>query len=115
MILEPLNPVLEYISRDNEILVCDEIRFIKQEKQTRDRKSLENIEKEMNKLKIALAIPFGSKEKLLAVAVLPPKSNKDAYNIEDINFLNKVKTTLSFYLENYFLYLNAMDRARKGK
>ena len=111
--LEPLNPILEYFSKDFDILVRDEIEFIKQEKQARDRKSLESVEDEMKKDKVMVVIPFGSKDRLLAVALLPPKINKEAFSVEDIKFLKKLSLSLGLYLENYLLYLNAMERARR--
>lgn len=111
--LEPLNPILEYFSKDFDILVRDEIEFIKQDKQARDRKSLERVEDEMKKDKVAVAIPFGSEERLLAVALLSPKINKEAFSVEDIKFLKKLGLSLGLYLENYLLHMNAMERVKR--
>jgi hypothetical protein len=100
-----------YFKINQEILITEEIEYMKENENEAKVKSLENLKKELETRHIALVIPLQNlSEELDVLIFLESKKNKEAFNLEDINFLQNISNQFNISLANAILYKEAVER-----
>lgn len=100
-----------YFKINQEILITEEIEYMKENENEAKAKLLEKLKKELEKRHIALVIPLQNlSEELDVLIFLESKKNKEAFNLEDISFLQNISSQFNIALANAILYKEAVER-----
>lgn len=100
-----------YFKINQEILITEEIEYMKENENEAKAKLLENLKKELEARHIALVIPLQNlSEELDVLIFLENKKNKEAFNLEDISFLQNISSQFNIALANAILYKEALER-----
>lgn len=100
-----------YFKINQEILITEEIEYMKENENEAKAKLLENLKKELEARHIALVIPLQNlSEELDVLIFLENKMNKEAFNLEDISFLQNISSQFNIALANAILYKEALER-----
>jgi len=96
-------------------LIAEELEFRIQEITDENQKTkLSGIKQFCDQYGIAVFIPLFTGDDLFAILTLGPKTNKDAYSIGDIKFLEEVQRNFSFTLGGAILYHRALSRIQQS-
>jgi len=64
----------------------------------------------LDKQKIKIIVPFFSNDKLIGAIILREKNNKEAYTVEDIEFLERIRFQIAIAIENALLHKTAKEQ-----
>ena len=107
--------LISYLSHNFQILIAEELEFRIQEITDENQKTkLSGIKQFCDQYGIAVFIPLFTGDDLFAILTLGPKTNKDAYSIGDIKFLEEVQRNFSFTLGGAILYHRALSRIQQS-
>src|SRR3989338_1644170 len=107
--------LISYLSHNFQILIAEELEFRIQEITDEKQKTkLSGIKQFCDQYGIAVFIPLFTGDDLFAILTLGPKTNKDAYSIGDIKFLEEVQLNFSFTLGGAILYHRALSRIQQS-
>lgn len=95
--------LIKWFCEDKRMLIKDNLRI-----DPKFENVFQDIENDIEKVNAVLAIPFVGKEGLMGVLCLGEKSSSQAYNDEDIVFINTLCDGTTVALENTFLYEKKM-------
>lgn len=105
------HPLTNYFKVNQEILITEEIEYMKENENEAKVKLLENLKKELETRDVALVIPLQNlSEELDVLIFLENKKNKEAFNIEDVSFLQNIAGQFNIALANAILYKEALER-----
>jgi len=104
---KPLAKLIGYFGRQREVLVLEELKRKKAEKNLVIQDT--PLIKEMEKLETALVIPLLLKERLVGLFLLQPKRSGDMFTNEDIKVLETIAAQAAIAIENARLYEEMKD------
>lgn len=105
-----LKKIVEYLKKQREALVLEELKREYAEKAQSARSPL--LIRELEKLKAALVVPLSVKEKLVGLFLLQAKKSGDMFTNEDIKTLEAIAAQAAVAIENARLYEEMKDFSR---
>ena len=72
-----------------------------------------SLTRKLDKHKIKIIIPFISNNKLIGVLTLGTKDNKEAYTVEEIEFLEIISSQIAIVLENSLLHRETKEQKKE--
>ncbi len=105
--VKALRKLINYFKKQREVLVLEELKRKKAEKNGFDKGVL--FIRDLEKLKTALAVPLLVKEKLVGLFLLSFKKSGDMFTDEDIKTLEAIAAQAAIALENARLYEEMKD------
>jgi len=99
------------LKRENKIFIKEEIPYIKKDLENEeDIECLNKIENKLKEVNMEVVVPIIGCEELVAIFFLGNKKNKEAYSVEDIEYLGELSQQAGFYIANVLLYKQGMER-----
>jgi len=107
------NDLLKYFDKYSDVLIRDEIPHIIEDRVGEfERDILQKAEKEMKKRKASLAMPLKTEEEVFGFVLLGNRSKGQAYTVQDVKFLERLREQVQFVLANAVLYKEAVERIK---
>jgi len=104
------NPLIKYIDKEDKIVITEELqREIEDAAKEEEKKGLENLLHELEKVQAAAIAPVKTQEKLNAVLLLGPKLSGDVFNHEEINMIEVLTPQVASAIEKSKLYEEVKD------
>ena len=108
------NILVRYFEKYTDVLVRDEIPHqIENYTGKFEREMLQSVEKELKKHKASLAMPFRTEEEMFGLLLIGEREGNRAYSVQDVQFLERVKSQVTPTLANALLYKEAVERVRE--
>ncbi len=108
------NDVVRYFQKYREPVVREEISHMMDEREGEfERDALQKVEKEMKKQKVAIAMPFVHEDGLYGLLTVGERETKEAFTVQDIQFLTKLREEIGFTLASALQYSYAMERIKQ--
>lgn len=112
--IEHQNELIRYFEKYSDVLIRDEIGHLMEEREGEfEREILQKAEKEMKKRKSSLAMPLKTEEEVFGLVMLGERSGDQAYTVQDVKFLERLREQVQFVLANAILYKEAVERVRE--
>jgi len=107
--------LLKYFNKYTDVLVGEEIPHLIEDRQgSFEREMLQKASKEMKKNKAGLAMPFKADDEIIGLLILGQKLKNQAYTVQDVQYLERLREQVGFTLANALLYKEAMERISAG-
>ncbi|MFA6252176.1 MAG: ATP-binding protein [Candidatus Paceibacterota bacterium] len=95
------NHLIDYLSKNQKILVSDELSFfIEEEENIENEKKYKELLEYMQSIKASLLLPLIANKKMIGIITLSSKKSKDPYTKEDLDLLSILSRQASIATEN---------------
>jgi len=109
----PTDPLFHYLQDNLEILVTEEIPYLIEEMENGNKELLENVENKLKELNVGLVWPIGEKGELIGAFFLDPKTKKEAFTSDNVQYLSAMQFQMTGAIANALLYKQAVERIGK--
>lgn len=108
------NDIVRYFQKYRDPIVREEIPHMLDEREGEfERDALQKVEKEMKKQKLSIAMPFVHEDGLFGLLTVGERESKEAFTVQDIQFLTKLREEIGFTLASALQYSYAMERIKR--
>ncbi len=107
------NDMVRYFQKYRDPIVREEIPHMIDERDGEfERDALQKVEKEMKKQKVSIVMPFVHEDGLYGLLTVGERDSREAFTVQDIQFLTKLREEIGFTLASALQYSYAMERIR---
>lgn len=106
-------PIVRYLSQEKVILVREEIPYLIDRSEHKETLLLKDLQIELNSLKADVLITLKDDRQLIGMVLIGHKKHKEAYTVQDIDFLKNLSSEAGVGLTNVLFYKQTIERLKR--